>query len=188
MKKRGELKEETFSKDKKRQKGQVWVETVVYLLIAFIMMGLVLSFIKPKIEEMRDKTIIEQSLGIMKDIDSSITTIGGPGNRRLIEMGVKKGSFIIDSENDEISFEIDSSYAYTEPGAEVQMGNINASTITNGRSNTVTLKRDFSSGYDLTYNNQQMPKTLTKASNPYRLFLTNNGESGNKVIIDFSVE
>ena len=38
--------------------GQVWVETVTYTLIAIVMIGLVLSFAKPKIEELQDKTII----------------------------------------------------------------------------------------------------------------------------------
>ena len=33
-------------------RGQVWVETVVYTLIAFIMIGLVLGVAKPKIEKL----------------------------------------------------------------------------------------------------------------------------------------
>jgi type II secretory pathway pseudopilin PulG len=166
----------------------VWVETVVYLLIAFAMIGLVLAFIKPKIEEMRDKAIIEQSLEMMKEIDNSITTIGSSGNRRLLEVGIKKGSLTIDSENDVIIFEIQSSYAYTEPGEPVQVGEIQALTEETGRGNTVTLKRDFSEEYDLTYVNQEVTKSLTKAPNAYRLFITNKGESSNKVLIDFSIE
>jgi hypothetical protein len=185
MKKRGMTKEKTISKNKK---GQVWVETVVYLLIAFVMMGLVLSFIRPKIEEMRDRTIIEQSLGIMKEIDNSITTIGSPGNRRLIEVGIRKGTLMINASNDIITFEMDSIYEYTENGTSVQVGNIQATTVERGRSNRITLTRDFSDGYDLTYDNQQNDKTLTKASNPYRLFLTNEGELSNKVIINFGIE
>ena len=31
-----------------KKEGQVWVETVVYTLIAFVLIGLVLSFAKPK--------------------------------------------------------------------------------------------------------------------------------------------
>jgi hypothetical protein len=186
MKKGASLKEKTFSRNKN---GQVWVETVVYLLIAFVMMGLVLSFIKPKIEEMRDRTIIEQSLGIIKEIDNSITTIGSPGNKRLIEVGIRKGSIIINSTNDVITFTMDGKYAYTEPGTSVQLGNVLATTEDIGAGNSrVTLKRDFNDGYDLTYNGQQIEKTLTKASNPYRLFISNEGEIAEEVIIDFDVE
>jgi type II secretory pathway pseudopilin PulG len=183
MVKRGGLKKSAFLKD---YKGQVWVETVIYLLIAFVMMGLVLSFIRPKIEELRDKTILEQSVEVLKEIDNSILTIGSAGNRRLVEVGIRKGSLIIDSENDEIIFEMDSRYVYTEPDKIIQIGNIEALTKANGRSNTVTLKRDFSSEYDLTYNGEQILKTLTKAPNPYKLFFTNNGISANKIAIDFS--
>jgi len=185
MKKKRRLKEKTFQKHKG---GQVWVETVVYLLIAFVMIGLVLAFIKPKIEEMRDRTVIEQSLGILKEIDNSITTIGSPGNKRLIEVGVRKGSIIIDSTTETVKFEIDSSYKYTEIGAPVQVGNIQALTTENGKNNKVTLTRDFSEGYDLTYDDQQIVKTLGKAANPYRLFIENKGESSSKLLIDFSAE
>ena len=40
--------------------GQVWVETVIYTLIAFALIGTVLTFVKPKIEEMQDSAIISQ--------------------------------------------------------------------------------------------------------------------------------
>ena len=68
-----------------KRRGQVWVETVVYLLVAFVMIGLVLSFIKPKIEELKDKSITEQSIEILKNIDNSILTMGDSGNKRVLE-------------------------------------------------------------------------------------------------------
>lgn len=74
----------------KNIRAQVWIETVLYTLIAFVMIGLVLAYAKPKIEELQDKTIIEQSIEMLKNIDSTILTIGAPGNQRLIEIGIKK--------------------------------------------------------------------------------------------------
>jgi hypothetical protein len=201
MNKRGEIDRDRFSKNirvkseisinnfsPKNRRGQVWVETVIYLLIAFVMMGLVLSFIRPKIEELRDKAIMEQSIGILKDIDNVIVTIGSPGNRRLVEVGIRKGSLIIDSENDKIIFEMDSRYVYTEPGQYVQIGNINATTKAIGTNNRITLERDFSGEYNLTYQGGESIKTLGKTSTPYRLFLTNEGELSNKTIINFDTE
>ncbi|MGY4884757.1 MAG: hypothetical protein ACP5NZ_04235 [Nanobdellota archaeon] len=152
------------------------------------MIGLVLSFVKPKIEEMRDKTIIERSLGILKDVDSLITTIGSPGNKRTLSIGIKKGSLIIDSPNDLVIFEMDSSYDYGELGKTIQVGNIQALTVEKGKYSKVTLTRNFSEGYDITYDNQQIVKTLGKASNAYELYLTNRGESGGKVLINFGTE
>ena len=86
------------------KRAQVWIETVTYTLIAFVMIGLVLSFAKPKIEELQDKTIIEQSIKILKEIDSTILEVSeeGIGNKRKIEMNVRKGTFYINSTNDKL--------------------------------------------------------------------------------------
>ena len=99
---------ERFPKNKmkfKEVKGQVWIETVIYLLIAFIMIGMVLAFVKPKIEDIKDKSILEQSVEIMGDIDDTITTIGSPGNKRVVQIGLKKGELTIDSKNDSLIFQ-----------------------------------------------------------------------------------
>ena len=186
MDKRGVLKKDKFLKS---YKGQVWVETVIYLLIAFVMMGLVLSFIRPKIEELRDKAVIEQSLEIIKDIDNSIITIGSSGNKRLVEVGIRKGSLIIDSANDTIIFEMSSRYLPSEIGEIIYIGNIEELAETVGSGNMITLKRNFSGEYNFTYKNEETLKTLSKASTPYRLSFTNEGkDSSNKIIINFDVE
>ena len=98
------------------KRGQVWIETVIYTLIAFSLIAAVLAFVKPKIEEIQDNAIIEQSLGLMKDIDSTIREIiqGGSGNKRKLEIAIKKGSLGIDGENDRLVFEIDSRKLYSE--------------------------------------------------------------------------
>ena len=108
------------------KKAQVWIETVIYTLIAFIMIGAVLSIVKPKIEELQDKAIIEQSISMMQQIDEIIRVLieGGPGNKRQIELGIKKGVLIIDGEKDKIVFEIESRHAYSEPGANISEGNL----------------------------------------------------------------
>lgn len=185
MNKRGDLRGRGFPK---KVKGQVWVETVIYLLIAFVMMALVLSYIRPKIEELRDKAIVEQSIEIMKSIDNLIVTIGSPGNKRLIEVGINKGSLMIDAPNDKIIFEMESNYMYTEPGKTVEIGKIKAITEVIGDTNKITLTRDFSDEYNLTYKGEETVKTLSTISASYNLFLTNEGESSNKIIIDFDTE
>ena len=185
MNKRGSLRRDLFPKN---FRGQIWVETVIYLLIAFVMMGLILSFIRPKIEELRDKVVIDQSLEIIKDIDNLIITMENSGNRRLLEVGISKGSLIIDSENDKIIFEMNSEYAYSEPGETVQIGNVVALTESRGKNSKITLSRDFSVEYNLTYNGKEASKTLGKASTPYKLFFTNEGESLDRIIINFETE
>jgi uncharacterized protein (UPF0333 family) len=173
---------------KMKKRGQVWIETVIYLLIAFVMIGLVLSFVRPKIEEMRDKAIIESSLEVMKNIDNLILTIGSPGNKRLIDLSIKKGALIIDGENNKMIFEMESRYIYTEPGESIAIGNMVAKTTDKGEYNIITITRDFGANYDLTYQGANIEKKLNKASTPYKLYMTNNGAITNNLInIDFNL-
>lgn len=187
MKKKGDIKINTISKN---HRGQVWIETVIYLLIAFVMMGLVLSYVKPKIEDLRDKAIIDQSLEIINEIDNTITTIGSTGNKRLIEIGVKKGVFNIDSANDMITFEIETDYQYSEFEKEVYIGKVKAVTQGENQYSKVILTRDFSEEYDLVYDNSNTDKALPKASTPYNLFIENKGVgvTPDKLVINFNIE
>lgn len=168
------------------QKGQIWVETVIYILIAFVMIGLVLSFVRPKIEEMRDKAVIEQSIEIMNNFDSIFSDIVIPGNKRIVEVGIKKGEMEINCQNDTIIFNIDSKYIYSEPGEVVIIGNLNVTTQERGKFNLVTLKRDYSEKYNLTYQNSENTKILSKTAVPYKLIVTNKGGT-NRTILDMDL-
>jgi len=103
-----------------KKRGQVWVETVTYTLIALIMIGLILSFAKPKIEEMRDQLIIEQSIKMVKEIDQTIFEVGdsATGNKRELKVMLKKGLININGENNTITFVMESRSVYSEPGQE----------------------------------------------------------------------
>ncbi len=172
----------------KNHKAQIWVETVIYILIAFVMIGLVLSFVKPKIEELRDKAVIEQSIEIMNNLDKVFSDIIIPGNKRIVEIGIKKGEMKIISENDTIYFEIESKYIYSEPDEEILVGNINIITQERGKYNLVKLKRDYSMQYNITYQNSEMQKTLTGSSVPYKVIISNEGnENSNKTRINFDL-
>lgn len=186
MKKKGERKDNTFLKN---SRGQVWIETVIYLLIAFVMMGLVLSYVKPKIENMRDQAIITQSLEMINEIDSIMSTMGSSGNKRVIEMGVKKGDFLIDSTNNKIIFELQTNFRYSEPGQEVYDGKVMVLTGGENQYGKVKLERDFSGEYDIKYSNNDINRVLTKASTSYRLSIENKGVgTSGKLIMDFNVE
>lgn len=170
----------------KNYEGQVWIETVIYTLIALIMIGAVLSWGKPKIEELQDKSIIEQTIGVLENIDSQISSAvqGGPGNKRLIDIGLKKGQITIDGMGDTIKFEMETRYVYSELGQEIYIGNVMAYTVKKGELNIVTLKLDYKDKYDLQYQgNSDGTKTITKSSTPYRLSIS-NVQNAEGVIID----
>ncbi len=173
---------------KNNHRGQVWIETVIYLLIAFVMIGLVLSFVRPKIEESRDKGIIEQSIQMMNEIDNIILTIGSPGNQRLIEAGIKKGSFIVDGENDTLQFKIQSTFVYSEPDEVIQIGKVLVKTEEQTRYNLITLVSNYSQIYNITYKEKDEVKTFNSASTFYRLLISNEGiDSDSETIINFDL-
>lgn len=172
-------------KKKGNSRGQIWIETVLYTLIAFVMIGLVLAFAKPQIEKLQDKAILDQSVELMKNIDSVILTIGAPGNQRLVELGIKKGELIIDGENDLIEFKMESRQTYSEPGVNVSDGNLIIYTEKTGNFNLVTLTRNYSGEYDITYQGNNQSRTISKTATSYKMIIANKG--GETTIIDFKI-
>lgn len=161
------------------KKAQVWIETVVYTLIAFVILGAILGFAKPKIEKLQDKSIIEQSIGMLGDIDAIIEEIQTTsGNKREIELNIKKGSLNIDSLNDRIIFEIESSYAYSEPGITITKGNIKIDNEKIGKINKINATINYAEkNYNITFNGEDKSEKLAKSSAPYKLFISNEGET-----------
>jgi len=170
-----------------KKRGQVWVETMIYTLVAFALIAAVLFFVKPKVEEIRDQALIEQSLEVMKYFDSTILELGQSvsGNKREIEVGIKKGTLLIDGENEKIVFEMKSKYEYSEPGEIISEGSLNVSTEKIGDENKITISKNYSS-YNLTFNSADESKLISSSSTPYTIFVSNKG--GSPIIIDFEIE
>ncbi|MFH1326969.1 MAG: hypothetical protein ABIH59_02480 [archaeon] len=174
--------------------GQVWVETVIYTLIALTIIGLFLSFAKPEIEKIQDKTIIDQSIEILEDINSIILDISqkGSGNQRIIELGIRKGSLIIKGEEDQLVFVLEGKSTFSEPVNDqeekyINVGNLLAKTVKRGSINEVTLLSNYSQIYNITYQGVDREKIISKAPSSYTLSLSNKGELNGKDIIDIKI-
>lgn len=160
-----------------KKKGQVWIETVIYTMIAFVILGAVLSFAKPKIEELQDKAIIGQSLDIMENINNIINNIKDvPGNKRAIELGIKKGSLTIDGKDNLIVFNIDSKYMYSEPGKKYKEGDTIIYNTQIGDINKLSATINCSA-YNITWMDESKIETLGQSSAPYNLFISNKGNN-----------
>jgi len=173
----------------KNRRGQIWVETVIYTLIAFILIGLVLAFVKPKIEELKDKSILEQSIEMMEDLDIIITEViqAGAGNKRVIEVAIRKGDLRLDGSNDKLLFEFEGKYVYSEPGENIQQGNLIILTKEVGKIGLVNITRDYSD-YNITYNGEDHLKIISKAATPYNFVISNSGKDGeDKTVIDIKL-
>jgi hypothetical protein len=152
-------------------KGQIWVETAIYTLIAFALIGAVLAFAKPKIEEIRDRTVIEQSIEMLKIIDNRISYIGIPGNQRLVILNIKEGTLIIDGINDSLFFEIESRHQYSEENLEIANENLRIMTLKESGINKVRITSNYSSRFNITFEDEDKVKTITKSSTPYDLII-----------------
>jgi hypothetical protein len=172
-----------------KKRGQIWIETVIYTLIAFVLIAAVLAFVKPKIDELQDKAIIEQSLSMLKDVDGTVMEIvqGGSGNKRKLEVSINKGELQIDALNNALVFEIESDYVYSEPGKEIPDGNLIIKTEELGRTNIVKATRTYED-YNLTFSGEKEIKTLPRAATPYSIFFTNKGKGADdKWMIDIEL-
>src|SRR3989339_692287 len=141
------------------KRGQVWVETVIYTLIVLVLISSVLFFVKPKIEEMQDKVIIEQSIGMMEDINMIVLSLvqGGMENKRKIEFEIKQ---------------------------DVYYGDILVHTEKKDDLYVVTLVSDYNGIYNLTFEGEETIKILNEGSNPYTMFITNQGELNDLTILN----
>lgn len=158
-------------------RGQIWVETVIYTLIGLAIIGLVLAVALPKINENKDRVMIEQSIEALGNIDSKIYDVQGTtGNRRVVNLNIKKGKLIIDMENDVISWILDSSFPYSEVDIPVSVGCLNVITRGVGDSWEVELIMEY--GIDLRYNGGDFgKKELDVASLPYKFIIENTGKN-----------
>jgi len=173
----------------KNHRGQIWVETVMYTLIAFVLIGLVLAFAKPKIEELRDKSVIEQSIEMMEDLDLVITEViqAGAGNKRVIKITIRKGDLKLDGVENRLLFEFEGKYIYSEPGENIQQGNLIVITNEVGDLGLVNITRDYSD-YNLTYQREDNLKIISKAATPYSLIISNSGkDESDKTVINIEL-
>lgn len=170
----------------KNKRGQVWVETVTYTLVAFVLIGLVLGFAKPKVEELQDKAVIEQSIKMMQDINAVILEIQekGIGNKRKLEINIRKGELEINSINDSIVFYFEGNYMYSQPGIKYSEGGLEMLTEEYGKNYIIIMEKNYTN-LNLTYGDKEENKKLMKASTPYVLFISNKG--GANQVIDFEL-
>ncbi|MEK6758100.1 MAG: hypothetical protein AABX88_03135 [Nanoarchaeota archaeon] len=170
------------------KRGQIWIETVIYTLIALVMIGLVLSFMKPNLEKLSDQTTISNSINMFGEIHGLVLSIREvPGNQRLIDLNIKNGVVNIDGKNDKLTFEIESDSAYSEIGKDVYYGDVVANTQKIGGAHLLTLRLDYQNDYNVTYSGEDILKSLTKSQVPYRVLISNKGQSGSKIAMNFEV-
>ena len=170
------------------KKGQVWVETVVYTLIAFAMIGLVLSFVRPQIEENKDRAVIEQSINVLEKIDYKINEIKNvPGNKRTLGISIERGKLTIDGKKDRIFFElVESNHKYSDEGKCTEKDFVYC-TFEKGKYYEVNITKDYEN-YNLTFDGKEEIKEIHSSPTKYTLFMSSEKRvSSEMTVIDFSL-
>lgn len=165
-------------------RGQVWVETVIYTLIGLTIIGLVMAVALPKINEKKDEIMIEQSIEALGNIDDKIYEVQrAVGNRRVVDLDISKGALIIDMDENTVSWVLDSRLKYSEPGISVPLGRMNVTTTAAGPWE-VELKMGYD--VDIQFDGANFgTRRLDVAPTPYGLVIENVGRNvdGN-ILID----
>ncbi len=160
-------------------KSQIWVETVIYTLIGLTIMGIILSVVTPKINQINDKTLLSQTKDAMIQLNEQIQDLlTSTGQQRDVLLTIKKGEYFIDGPGNSISFSLKGTKALiSQPDELIKSGDIDilTKTKTNSRYDVYFILNY--SQYNITYNGKDVNKTFTPAPAGYRLLLINAGSS-----------
>ena len=162
-----------------KRKGQVWVETVIYILIGLSLIALVLAFVTPRINEQRDRIVVEQALLSLNVLDGKINEVinMGRNNKRIIDFSIRKGALHINSEKDEIVFVLDGlTKPYSEPGLDIPIGRVIVRTIEGKKTSSVNLTLEYAPENNLISGGEEKNTKLNPAPLPYRLSIENKGQ------------
>jgi type II secretory pathway pseudopilin PulG len=170
---------------KMKQKAQVWIETVLYTLIGLVLIGVVLSFVYPKINEARDNVLVEQAKNSLNALDEKINEViqRGVGNSRETEFSMKKGELYINSSGDNIIFVLpELTKPVSEPGIEITEGRIKMISVKGQKTSTVYLRLNYP--IDLNYAGKNELKKFSPAATPYKFFIENKGIANGTALIN----
>jgi hypothetical protein len=169
----------------KRKRAQVWIETVIYTLIALSLMAMLLAFAKPKIDGVKDRMLIEQTIDSMNKIGEQIGEVQiAPNNKRVLTVKINKGKLEILPQADSLSWVLDSSYKYSEIGRDSPIGNLHVLTTGKGPYN-VRVYSNYST--NITYNGDEKGFSLEASPTPYTVIVSSI-TSGGSLIVDISAK
>jgi len=159
-------------------RGQVWIETVIYTLIGLAVIGILLAVSKPKIEQMKDRIVIEQTIKSLNEVSTRIYDVQiATGNKRILDLKISKGLFYINSSEDKIGWILESNYKYSQLGRDVNLGNMVINTR-EGAPYVVEISMDYSP-VNLTIDGREGYSSFEGSPSAYKMSIENLGKYGN---------
>lgn len=166
--------------EKRGRRAQIWVETVIYTLIGLTIIGILLAVVTPRIQQTTDRIVLEQTITALNDFNEKvIATLTAAGNSRQINFGIKEGELNINAGEDKVEYILRaSSLKYSEPGVDIQQGDITIRTEEKDKKFNIFLTLDYSN-LDITSGPEGVntTQTLSKAPSPYGILIENKGDT-----------
>jgi len=175
---------------KKRGKiAQVWIETVIYTLIGLAIIGTLLAVTTPKINQLKDKAIITQTIESLNNLNQQIqNTLIASGNKRTVSLTIKKGEYVIDSVNNNIYYVMKgTNLLYSQLNQSQKQGDITILTEEMNNRYNIYLILNYSS-YNITYQDEDKNRALTSAPAAYNLLIENKGSLTSDSPIQINIE
>ncbi len=156
------------------RQGQVWMETLLYTVVGLAIIGTVLSFALPKLEQNKERASIAEQISTLKILDALVLELANApaGNTRIYSVSIDKGIMTIDGSKDTISFSIPEVGAkYSEEGVSLNDGRVSVLTSAAGKKKyNVDLTTSYDTlGIDITADEQDRIIEFTPAPTPYTL-------------------
>ena len=153
------------------KRGQVWIETVLYTLIGLALIGLVLAFATPRINEAKDRLAVEQAIESLNALDEKINAVSiAPGNVRFVDFTLKRGElhFLPAPENKIRFILFELTKPYSEPGSVIRQGRLDLVTTEEQKGSSINLTIDYGSLILTVNDGGTEPVKFNPASLPYR--------------------
>ena len=162
---------------KKSDKADIWISTVIYLLIGLSVISGLLIAARPKIEEARDRINIQSMINAFNTIHSYIRDVNDvPGTTRILEIKINKGEMKILPLEDKIEWTITTNFVFSEPGVIQQVGNIYLITEKQQKITTkIFLNYTTPINITTTENAEGQNLSLTKSPSVYKIKIQNLG-------------
>jgi len=164
------------------KKAVIWISVVLYVLITLAIIGIVIAAVKPQIDKSRDKVAIEQTIVLLQDLDEAISRASETqGTKLQRNIKLSKGTLTFNNLDNEISWQLESNYQYSEEDSPINIGRITAETKALGDRWKVILTLTYTN-LNITFDSSDTIKTLTQADVPYSLFIENKGQNNIDII------
>lgn len=173
------------------KKAQIWIETVIYILLGLVLISLVLAFVTPRINEQKDRTIVEQTIISLNNLDEIVNGVinNGRDNRRIAEFSIKAGELNFNSGNDEIVFILNQlEKPYSQPGVKIPLGRIVVETIEGRKTSSVSLTLPYTNFADLTFAGSENSEKFNPSSLPYKFSIENEGVPAGESLYNIDIK